>query len=130
MRVARYEESVFILCECEKVIVAGIRGVAASRGRLFGQHGRRSKERDVFVGIVGADVRTQLRVAERPAELLEKRLGDDQLEVAGDPPGKKLSRVPPGERSAAIRMFGSRTARTQQRRRRVECCASTANSIE
>jgi hypothetical protein len=90
--VARYEQSVFILCECEKVVVAGIRGVAGPRGRLFGHHGRRSKERDVFVGIVGADVPTQPWVAERPAELFEKRLGDDQLEVAGDPPGKKLSR--------------------------------------
>ena len=66
--------------------------MAGRRGRLFGHHGCRSQERDVFVGIVGADVPTQLRVAERPAELFEKRLGDDQVEVASDPPGKKLRR--------------------------------------
>ena len=79
-------------CQGDEVIVAGVGGVAGRRGRLFGHHGRRGKERDVFVGIVAADVPTQLRVAERPAELFEKRLGDDQLEVAGDPPGKKLRR--------------------------------------
>src|SRR4029079_10589401 len=92
MLVASYEQSVCILRECEKVIVAGIGGAVCARGRLFDHHGRRGKERDVFVGIGGVGVSTQLRVAERSAELFEKRLGDDQLEIACDPPGKKSSR--------------------------------------
>jgi hypothetical protein len=90
--VSRDEYSVFVLCECQKVIVAGIAGAVATDPRLFDHHGRRGEEVDVCLSIVGADVSTELRVAQRTAELLEKVVGGDELEVAGEPSGEKLCR--------------------------------------
>src|SRR5581483_954806 len=59
-----------------------------------GEDGAVSEQVDEFCCFLCADAPAELRVGERTLELGEQRLGDDELEHAGEPAAEQLSRRP------------------------------------
>ncbi len=71
--------------EGEQIVVAGIRGATRCDCGLWCDVGSAPEQRDEFVRFGQRDPRTKLRVGQRPLELGEQLLGNNQLKLAVEP---------------------------------------------
>src|SRR5436190_7692624 len=94
MLIAGDDDRFLVLGQRKQVAVAGVAGAAGRPGRVWPRDGGVPEERDELGRVLGRYSRSQLRVGERTFKLGQQALGDDELEVAGEPTREDLRRRP------------------------------------
>jgi hypothetical protein len=82
------------LSEGKQVVVARVTRATRRRWRIGFLDGGAAEELDELTGFLSCYSRSQLRVGERSLELGQEALGDDELEVTGEPAREDLRRCP------------------------------------
>ncbi len=72
-----------------EIIIAWVGRTAGRIPGIGGHDCRASKQRHEIGGGVSRDPSAEFRIRERTLELGEQRLGDDELELAGQPAGNE-----------------------------------------
>ena len=122
MLVAGDEQCMLGVGERDQVVVARVGRDTGDISRVVGRRGSRAEELEEAGPFLSGDPGREFWIPECPFELGEQRFGDDEVEAAVEPCSRTSAGVPLLERMAAMRTLGSRTARTDQRRRgRVVC---------